>query len=42
MRGAAGARALWASSSGEIQIWTFPARADEILAEYRRRYPSSL
>lgn len=24
---------------GEIQIWTFPARAEKILAEYRRRYP---
>ena len=27
---------------GEIQIWTFPARADEILAEYRRRYPHDI
>ena len=24
---------------GEVQIWTFPARSEKILEEYRRRYP---
>jgi hypothetical protein len=23
---------------GEIEIWTYPARAEKILEEYRRRY----